>query len=65
MLLLIRDQELRRRMVQNAEQYIRKNNWDVKKEEYLGLVDSLTGNRIGQAPASCEEMAESFPGERK
>ncbi len=52
-------------MVQNAEQYIRKNNWDVKKEEYLGLVDSLTGNRIGQAPASCEEMAESFPGERK
>ncbi len=65
MLLLIRDQELRHRLVQNAEEYIRKNNWDVKKAEYLELVDSLTGNRNGQSPASCKDIAGNFFSERE
>src|SRR5438445_2239482 len=39
MLLLIQDGKLRRRLVSNAKEFIKKNNWEVKKAEYLGLVD--------------------------
>jgi glycosyltransferase involved in cell wall biosynthesis len=43
MLLLIRDQQLRERLIANALEYVKENNWAVKKHEYLELVDSLTG----------------------
>jgi glycosyltransferase involved in cell wall biosynthesis len=43
MLLLIRDQQLRERLVANALEYVKENNWMVKKHVYLELVDSLTG----------------------
>jgi glycosyltransferase involved in cell wall biosynthesis len=43
MLLLIRDQQLRERLVAQASKYVRENNWAVKKHVYLDLVDSLTG----------------------
>ncbi len=39
MLLLIQDGKLRRRLVSTAEDFIKKNNWEVKKAEYLELVD--------------------------
>jgi glycosyltransferase involved in cell wall biosynthesis len=42
MLLLIRDQQLRQRLVARASEYVQENNWRVKKREYLELVDSLT-----------------------
>ena len=42
MLLLIRDQPLRERLVARASEYVQENNWSVKKREYLELVDSLT-----------------------
>lgn len=42
-LLLKSDHELRARLIQNGLRYIKENNWDVKKVQYLQLVDSLTG----------------------
>lgn len=39
MLLLIRNPALRRRLVENAERFIKGNNWEVKKAEYLELID--------------------------
>ena len=40
---LVRDPEARHRQVENANEFIKSNNWDVKKSEYLNLVESLTG----------------------
>lgn len=48
MLLLIQNEELRHRLAKNAEDFISRNNWDVKKAEYLDLVDSLIGKGNGQ-----------------
>ena len=39
------DATLRNQLVSNAAKYIESNNWDVKKHEYLGLVDSLVAAR--------------------
>ena len=39
MLLLIQNAELRRRLAANAEAFIKTNTWEVKKTEYLELVD--------------------------
>jgi len=44
MLLLINDREARTRLKTNAGKYVRKNNWDVKKQIYLDLVDDLASN---------------------
>src|SRR5215472_12994381 len=49
MVQLIRDPGARQRQVQNADEFIELNNWDAKKSEYLGLVDSLTGNRVPES----------------
>ena len=43
MVQLVRDSEARRKQVENANEFIKLNNWDVKKSEYLHLVDVLTG----------------------
>jgi glycosyltransferase involved in cell wall biosynthesis len=40
-LLLRSDTQLRDRLVVNAKKYVQNNNWDVRKHEYLQLVDSL------------------------
>jgi glycosyltransferase involved in cell wall biosynthesis len=56
MVSLIRNPAARHRLVQNAEEFIRLNNWDVKKIEYLNLVDSLTGTPIS-TPAKIKENA--------
>jgi glycosyltransferase involved in cell wall biosynthesis len=41
MLDLMRNPELRRSLVCNASQYVARNNWNLKKREYLNLVDTL------------------------
>ena len=43
MVQLVRDPEARRNQVENADGFIKQNTWDVKKSEYLNLVDVLTG----------------------
>lgn len=43
-LLLIRDREKRERLVANASKFIENYTWDKKKDDYLKIVDSLTGN---------------------
>jgi glycosyltransferase involved in cell wall biosynthesis len=51
MLLLMQDPELRQRLASNALEYVKDNNWDVRKQEYLELVDSLGALRGGQEEA--------------
>jgi glycosyltransferase involved in cell wall biosynthesis len=41
MLDLIRNPDLRRSLIHNASQYVARNNWNLKKREYLNLVDAL------------------------
>jgi glycosyltransferase involved in cell wall biosynthesis len=43
-LLLRNDSDLRSRLVTNARNYVRANNWDARKQEYLGLLDSLVAS---------------------
>lgn len=38
---LLENRELRERLVRNADEYVARNNWNVKKHEYWHLVDSL------------------------
>jgi hypothetical protein len=38
---MVYDEELRRRLVTNASVFVAQNSWEVKKGEYLALVDSL------------------------
>ena len=40
-LLLWRNPKLRKQMTENASEYVRQNNWHVKKLEYFHLVDGL------------------------
>src|SRR5258708_10096471 len=39
---VLRDRELRQRMIANAIAYSGRNSWDSRKPEYLQLVDSLS-----------------------
>ena len=41
MMLLIKNEDLRQQLTNNASKFIKKNIWDVKKQIYLDLVDSL------------------------
>ena len=42
---IIRNDELRVKIAENAADYIKKNTWDAKRSIYLDLVDGLTINR--------------------
>lgn len=44
MVQLIRNPAALQKQVQNADEFIKQNCWDVRQAEYLNLVDSLTGN---------------------
>lgn len=46
MVQLVRDPERRHKQVANADEFIKLNNWDVKKSQYLNLVDVLTGMAV-------------------
>ena len=39
--MLINNSELRSSLVENADAYIRDNNWDVKRNQYFELLRSL------------------------
>ena len=43
MLEVLRDGELRRRLVTNAFAYVAQNSWDSRRGDYLRLIDSLVG----------------------
>lgn len=51
-LLLKRDPDLRMRLVANARRYVQENTWDVRKHEYLDLVDLLVDTKKRAAVAS-------------
>jgi hypothetical protein len=38
---MIQDEEKRKAQVQRADDFIRAYGWDLRKAEYLGLVDAL------------------------
>jgi glycosyltransferase involved in cell wall biosynthesis len=44
-LFLVNNPDLRKRLAENALNYIKTCNWDVKKQEYLSLVDSLVNKK--------------------
>ncbi len=53
MLRLARDPQLRQKQSEKANEFIARNNWDVRKSTYLDLVDSLTEVRTRPTP-TCE-----------
>jgi len=44
-LLLAKDKKLKVKLTSNAQRFIEKNGWDIKKHIYLDLVDSLVGSK--------------------
>ena len=46
MLLLIKNKELKDRLVANASEFIKQNSWTVKEKEYLDIIDGLINNRV-------------------
>jgi glycosyltransferase involved in cell wall biosynthesis len=46
---VLRDGEFRRRMVARASEYAVQNSWDVRKADYLRLVDSLCASSPNRA----------------
>jgi glycosyltransferase involved in cell wall biosynthesis len=57
MVQLIRNPSLRQKQVQNADGFVKLNSWEVRKAEYLNLVDSLTGNTPSARPKVNENVA--------
>jgi glycosyltransferase involved in cell wall biosynthesis len=53
MLLMIRNVELRHKLAGNALQFVERNNWDLMKIDYFGVIDSLVG---GSRPAAVLDM---------
>jgi len=49
------DASLRQRQVQNALKSMEADNWDVKKNEYLGLVDSLQAKKLASWTAEVQK----------
>jgi glycosyltransferase involved in cell wall biosynthesis len=62
MLQLNADVVLRNHLVSNAANYIKGNNWNVKKQEYLGLVDSLIAAHADKGEATAKGQIRS-PGQ--
>ena len=54
---LMKDPERRQQLVRNADEYVARNNWNVKKQEYLQLVDSLFPSAGFQRASLAEEPA--------
>ena len=49
MLCLMKDVGSREQLARNAHEFVARNNWDVKKHEYLRLVDTLCASSAVQA----------------
>jgi glycosyltransferase involved in cell wall biosynthesis len=52
MLRLIKDADMRHSLIKSAKEFIRQNNWEVKKAQYLNLVDGLVAPRKSQTTNS-------------
>lgn len=48
MITLYNDSELRKALIKNGREYIKAHNWDLKKKEYLALIDKLAGGEFRQ-----------------
>jgi len=48
MLGLMKNREQRESLVRNAREYVARNNWDTRKQQYLHLVDSLVASKTIQ-----------------
>ncbi len=57
MVALRTDESLRRTLAVSGTEYVTRNSWDVKKHEYLGLVDRLLAPRGAQSAALVEKTA--------
>jgi glycosyltransferase involved in cell wall biosynthesis/peptidoglycan/xylan/chitin deacetylase (PgdA/CDA1 family) len=51
MVLMMTDEELRRTFIRNSGEFIKGQCWDVKKSQYLDLVERLTGGNSGDHSA--------------
>lgn len=49
MLDLMMNPEQREKLIHNAREYVARNNWETRKQKYLGLVDSLISSAEFQA----------------
>jgi glycosyltransferase involved in cell wall biosynthesis len=45
LLLVLKDRELRSRMVANALEYVTQNSWETRKADYLSLIDLLVSHK--------------------
>ena len=57
MLELMNNRSLRENLVRNANAYVARNNWNVKKHEYTRLVDSLIDSIEFQSAAQAKNPA--------
>jgi glycosyltransferase involved in cell wall biosynthesis len=57
MVQIIRNPAARQKQIQNADEFIKLNNWGVKKAEYLTLVDSLVGAANAKREKAREKAA--------
>jgi hypothetical protein len=46
MLDVVNDKELRESLIARGYEYVARNGWDQKKQEYLELIDSLSTERF-------------------
>jgi glycosyltransferase involved in cell wall biosynthesis len=56
---VVHDAQLRASVIEKAREYVRQNNWQTKKKEYLQLVDTLSAlERNGRAtlPSPTDEV---------
>jgi glycosyltransferase involved in cell wall biosynthesis len=58
MLELLNQPDRREQLARKAREYVARNNWDVKKQEYLSLVESL----LSSAEISTGRLAAKIPG---
>jgi glycosyltransferase involved in cell wall biosynthesis len=66
MLEMLRDSELRQRIIANASKYAAENSWESRKTDYLNLVDSLLDGRARSPsePPHPEGVESSNEGQR-
>jgi glycosyltransferase involved in cell wall biosynthesis/peptidoglycan/xylan/chitin deacetylase (PgdA/CDA1 family) len=49
MIEVIQSESLQKSLIERGREYVSRNNWNIKKQEYLDLVDSLNVERFGEA----------------
>jgi glycosyltransferase involved in cell wall biosynthesis len=57
-LLLYRSPEIRKQLASNASDFVRRNNWEAKKQEYLNLVEALAAPLVQPQPSLFKSVKE-------